>query len=116
MSSPKAEIPCAGCKQPEHCTGTYPEDDPHKPGEIRGCFKAKSETLVVTTVRGRERTGTAVRANPVWEKGRITESRPGGFEMPFLDPKTGKAMTQKRYAEGGRHLVEDAKRRRAQTP
>lgn len=51
---------------------------------------------------------------PSWEKGRITEKRPGGFEMPFIDPKTGKAMTQKAYAEGGRHTVEKMKRLRAQ--
>lgn len=34
--------PCDGCAQPDHCGGTWPEDDRHKPGQVRGCFAAKA--------------------------------------------------------------------------
>ncbi len=34
--------PCEVCKQPNHCTGTYPDDDEHRPGQVRGCFAEKT--------------------------------------------------------------------------
>ena len=34
--------PCKGCAQPAHCGGTWPDDDRHRPGEVRGCFADKA--------------------------------------------------------------------------
>lgn len=80
---------------------------------MRGCFKQATSTLNVETVRGRERKGRTKKVEPSWEKGRAGEHRPGGGFMPYIDPKTGSAMTIKRYAEGGRHLVEKGRQRLA---
>lgn len=47
-------LPCPECRQPEHCLGRWPDDDPHRPGEVRGCFAAKTRTVAVRS------TGTAI--------------------------------------------------------
>lgn len=38
-------LPCSDCKDPGHCTGTYPDDDAHFPGRVRGCFAEKARSV-----------------------------------------------------------------------
>ena len=42
-------MPCPDCVRPEHCEGRYPDDDPHRPGEVRGCFAEKARTAGFTS-------------------------------------------------------------------
>ena len=100
--------PCDTCADPEHCLGFWPDDDPHKPGRQRGCFRASATSVAITDAApGKTLNGKAASAQyNSWEKGRVGEHRPGGTFMPYLDPKTDMPMTQKRYSEGGRELVE----------
>lgn len=56
--------PCADCKDPEHCTGTWPDEDKHRPGEVRGCFAEKSRTVMPRSLR----TEGMWAKDVVWEK------------------------------------------------
>lgn len=42
--------PCADCVDPARCTGTWPDDDPHRPGQVRGCFADKTRSLKLGTL------------------------------------------------------------------
>ena len=42
-----AFIPCDTCAQPAHCGGVWPDDDLHRPGQLRGCFGAKARNVKV---------------------------------------------------------------------
>ena len=85
--------PCDTCADPEHCLGSYPDDDPHKPGRQRGCFR-ESAVGVAThgipyTIPGGNRDARWPREvkppkEPSWEQGIAGEERPGGGFMPYL--------------------------------
>jgi len=93
-------VPCDGCKQPLECGGRWPEDDKHKPGQIRGCFAAKTHSLDVATNAGKtlEHT-TNHKADPSWEKARAGEVRPGGGFMPYVGVGAGGPMGVKEHGE-----------------
>lgn len=55
--------PCADCKRPEHCTGRYPDDDKHHPGQIRGCFAEKARSVMPRSIA----------TTGMWEKDRAFE-------------------------------------------
>ena len=82
--------PCDGCKQPESCGGRWPDDDPHMPGRLRGCFAAKTGSFQITTCAGKtlkpESNGMAP---PTFEAITPTEKRPGGFEVPYIKGSGG---------------------------
>lgn len=43
--------PCPDCADPDWCASRYPDDDKHKPGEVRGCFAEKSRTIMPRSMR-----------------------------------------------------------------
>lgn len=43
-------VPCETCVRPEHCTGRWPDDDKHLPGQVRGCYAEKVSTVHIQHV------------------------------------------------------------------
>jgi len=52
-------------------------------------------------------------ADPAWERGYVTERRPGGTVMPMLVPGTTRPMRVKQYAEGRQGFEEQRRRLRS---
>ena len=49
-------------------------------------------------------------ADPAWERGIVTEDRPGGFKMPLLEPGTRAPLHVKQYGEHRRDIDAQVKR------
>lgn len=49
------------------------------------------------------------KANPAWERGIVTESRPGGYRVPVLDANF-KPIRVKQYAQNRRKIEEGLRR------
>jgi hypothetical protein len=70
-------------------------------------FRDKIRTIGFGRVPGGNRSSKVVirpKADPAWERGVVTDKRPGGFEMPLLDSELN-PVRMKHYAEN-RHKIE----------
>lgn len=73
----------------------------------KAAFKEKLRSLRFGKVPGGNRSSKVVirpKADPAWERGIVTDKRPGGFEMPLLDSEFN-PVRLKHYAEN-RHKIE----------
>lgn len=98
--------PCDTCQQPDHCTGVYTPEEKWKVGQVRGCFKEKTNSLRTGSVPGGANTPKHVIRKPQapsWEKGQVGEHRPGGGFVPILT-ETGSPMGVKEYGERRREV------------
>jgi len=91
-------IPCETCKQPEECTGTYPLDDKHRPGEVRGCFADKARGVSIRS----DSTAQVIAADRTLSKDldAYKRLRDDGLQPPRID---GSAEREKL---GQRHEIE----------
>lgn len=69
--------------------------------------------LAASATPSRYRVGNPQRANPVWERGIVTERRCDGSVMPMLNAETLDPIPIKAYGEGRRGF--DEQRRRLRT-
>lgn len=69
--------------------------------------------VAASAMPSRFRAGNPQRANPVWERGIVTERRPDGSVMPMLHAETLNAIPVKAYGENRRNY--DEQRRRLRT-
>lgn len=80
------------------------------PAEEAEAFKAKLRSLSFGKVPGGARREQGVRRpqlNNGWERGVLTESRPGGGQMPVLDPDNDYKPIRLKEAGERRHEIQE---------
>ena len=73
--------------------------------EHYGCkLRAKGVQIAPTALPSRMNKVSPRRADPTWERTKVTQKRPGGTEMPILT-ETGKPLRVKEYGERRREIT-----------
>ena len=85
--------------------------------ETYGCkLRRKGISLSATaSPTARARRPWRPKANSSWEAGVATESRPGGFKMPYIGDQTGRKIRVKEAGER-RHEFSEIRKQRQQAP
>lgn len=79
-----------------------------------GCeLRKKNVAIAPSAMPSRMNHNPPPKANPVWERGIVTDKRPGGFEMPLLRPGTTEPLRVKEHSEKRRDI--DAQLRNLKT-
>lgn len=82
-------------------------------------FREKLRSLNFGKVPGGNRSSKVVvrpKPDPAWERGILTEKRPGGAEMPILDPKDDWKPIRLKQAGERRHEIEAGRDRMRNDP
>lgn len=89
---------CEGC-QTDTCFTPWPDDDPHMPGRMRGCFAGNARSIDKAIVQRRGVFGTKQKNEAgQFERQSVGEERPGGTFMPYLGPD-GAKIPRKKFGE-----------------
>ena len=89
------DLPCENCAQPLHCTGRWPDDDKHKPGQVRGCFGSAARSVVVRS----DHTANVIKKDTQLGKDldAYKRLRAAGTQPPMIDGSAQRELLSKQH-------------------